>query len=110
MARRNKPRSIVDGEECECLISAKITKSAKVIYNQWRDERLGGAKISRAIINAEKDRAIHAENMSEIRALQRENAELRVMLRNAQRQRREFAPLAAEIRDLYTPQRPPIDE
>lgn len=105
-----KTRSQVDGEECVALISAKITPKAFQIYKIWRDQRLGGARISRAIINSQREIEIYNEQAKQIRDLQMELAQMKVFLNKANRDRRDLAPLVDQMRELYTPQRPPEDE
>jgi len=107
LTRQSKTRALVDGEECIALISAKITPKAYQIYKNWRDQRKGGARISRAIINSQRDIEIYNEQSIQIRALQTEISELRVFLKQANRDRHDLSPLVHEMRELYTPQRPP---
>lgn len=107
MTKRSKTRALVDGEECVALISAKITPKAYQIYKNWRDQRKGGARISRAIINSQKDIEIYNEQSIMIRSLQTEIAELRVFLKNANQNRLQLSPLAHELSELYAPERPP---
>ena len=105
-----KKSAIVEGEECTHLISAKITPKAFEIYSEWKRMSLGGAKISMAIIATKENAQNHAHMMKEIREMQSEISELKLMLRTAQRERRQFAGLAHELRELYTPQQARLDD
>lgn len=105
-----KKSAIVDGEECTHLISAKITPKAFETYAEWKRMSIGGARISKAIIQTKENAENHALLMKEIRDMQQEMSELKLMLRTAQRERRQYAPLAQELRELYTPQQARLED
>ena len=110
-----KRSTIIEGEECSCLISAKITPSAFAIYNEWRRlGRVGGGQISLAILRLQNGDAFRDELRADLAEANREIAELRDEIRGWMRsigalnQSRQKA--WDEISELYAPQQRRLDD
>tara|TARA_Y100000356_G_C11253168_1_gene288405 strand:+ start:724 stop:1092 length:369 start_codon:yes stop_codon:yes gene_type:complete len=110
-----KRSTIIEGEECSCLISAKITPSAFAIYNEWRRlGRVGGGQISLAILRLQNGDAFRDELRADLAEANREIAELRDEIRGWMRsigalnQSRQEA--WDEISELYAPQQRRLDD
>lgn len=110
-----KRSTIIEGEECSCLISAKITPSAFAIYNEWRRlGRVGGGQISLAILRLQNGDSFREELRQDLAEAQREIAELRDEIRGWMKsvgslnQSRQEA--WTEISELYAPQQARLDD
>tara|TARA_R100001163_G_C5057370_1_gene193876 strand:- start:1468 stop:1731 length:264 start_codon:yes stop_codon:yes gene_type:complete len=51
------------------------------IYREWRDARLGGAKVSMAILNSQREEGVLNDQAKQIRDLQQEVAEQKQEIR-----------------------------
>jgi hypothetical protein len=110
-----KRSTIIEGEECSCLISAKITPSAFAIYNEWRRlGRVGGGQISLAILRLQNGDSFREELRRDLAEAQREIAELRDEIRGWMdsygRVINDRTEAWNEISQLYAPQQARLDD
>ena len=110
-----KRSTIIEGEECSCLISAKITPSAFAIYNEWRRlGRVGGGQISLAILRLANGDSFRDELRADLAQAQREIADLRQEIRGWMdsygRVINDRAEAWTEISELYAPQQARLDD